>query len=1102
MRYWQIFLFITLTLPGCLSAQVEEAPTHGRPYFMPQSERDRIQSLIQREAWAQAEYVYVKEIAEKGDGYWSAFLYALEGDSKYLPTPRAWLLKYGEQGGDIYNVKTFLNDPGFFKGGQPSIPQVYYNLDVSPMIAYDWVYNGLSPEERKVIEDGILTSARFRMRCMDRWSETPNLVFKPTYMVAMAGLVTGNKELLDWGFHRKPDSSRGGYFHVLNAMLKDGGPWAEAPIYPIAHESLSLMIKMSWYRKLFDGKDWFADKSPGGGSPKGLIDYYMDTGYPIELTGYGSGQIRVVTYGDGSTSAQGDLFLVNPAGKGLNMIEALASAYNVSGDSGYAAFLSMSPDYKPNLVDRRPLPEKVEWPFAPSKVWPNYGLAMLRSDESPAYWTSGKAVAVFQIMTQGYGHDHHDKFSITLHGAGRLFYPDYNAIQYENPAIGWTRNTIAHNTLMVDEGETRNAIPTNIRHEFTSDVKFLATSASGVFEGVDQTRALLLTQDYLLDLFHATSKLPHTYDYILHSFGKPRPTTPEKFKPSMVLGKRFWLMENQQVMATDDPWSLDFVIKEAPGSEKTNYGREWYDYTSTLRLSMAAEPETLVVHGMGAQNLPMLVARRSGIQDTVFVVTHEPFARENKPKVKGVANLVRTQNAIVVRVATEDYTDYMAVAFGPQKDTPKHALLSAVEPDAFFAFKNYGYLRVMRNGKVTARGGWIGFRIPGTAELLTLNGQLAQVERAKDYILFGEVQKSADPPLHVNPPCPLRVKISPTVVRLAPEDGRMITLTVENALDETVSGRIEFELPENLEIEPASPEFGSVHPGNTVAISLLVKSNNLSGGRYTIPYRVLYRSTHSEKEIRTAIQGIALRIGPVLEFVYQYPDPSVYQVNAPRYLVKVDMFHGLIRYLAADDQTAQLDGNPLFTFSDGKKELLSENTKTAFTWPVEIPALLSAHVYNRARYRIFFFNDRFSVTMDRDWTQFEKTFFTLPGIWISSQGPPRWKHIISVNDIGKELDVEPGLQVNLERPIRVAAAELAFPNTRWNLCFEFKPAQEISFTGTGMKFQLGSLTGDRWSVGFCKPGELDTWRWRDSSATWDGAFDKVKDFMDKFLGRN
>ena len=59
-------------------------------------------------------------------------------------------------------------------------------------------------------------------------------------------------------------------------------------------------------------------------------------------------------------------------------------------------------------------------------------------------------------MSKGFGHDHFDKFAIIFHGAGRLLYPDYNAIQYENANYGWSHNTIAHSTLMVDEGDTRS----------------------------------------------------------------------------------------------------------------------------------------------------------------------------------------------------------------------------------------------------------------------------------------------------------------------------------------------------------------------------------------------------------------------------------------------------------------------------------------------------------------------------------------------------------------------------------------------------------------------------------------------------------------------
>src|SRR2546430_15888972 len=114
----------------------------------------------------------------------------------------------------------------------------------------------------------------------------------------------------------------------------------------------------------------------------------------------------------------------------------------------------MSPDCTPSLIAEPPPPAKIQLPPAPSKVWPTYGLAMLRSDESPNYWTSGKAIAGCQIMSKGYVHGHADKFSITLHGPGPPLYPNYNVLQYESPTVRRSRNSLSHNTLIVDAGET------------------------------------------------------------------------------------------------------------------------------------------------------------------------------------------------------------------------------------------------------------------------------------------------------------------------------------------------------------------------------------------------------------------------------------------------------------------------------------------------------------------------------------------------------------------------------------------------------------------------------------------------------------------------
>lgn len=120
---------------------------------------------------------------------------------------------------------------------------------------------------------------------MDRWTQTPNLVFKPTSIVAFARLAIQQREVIDWGLYRKPESRIGGYYPVINNMLTDGGPWHEAPTYPFTHTDIYCMGMVSRYRALYDGKDWWTAKAPSGGSPKGLMDYYIDTAYPIVGSG-------------------------------------------------------------------------------------------------------------------------------------------------------------------------------------------------------------------------------------------------------------------------------------------------------------------------------------------------------------------------------------------------------------------------------------------------------------------------------------------------------------------------------------------------------------------------------------------------------------------------------------------------------------------------------------------------------------------------------------------------------------------------------------------------------------------------------------------------
>src|SRR4029079_13968458 len=140
-----------------------------------------------------------------------------------------------------------------------------------------------------------------------------------------------------------------------------------------------------------------------------------------------------------------------------------------------------------------------------------------------------------------------------------------------------------------------------------------------------------------------------------------------------------------------------------PGARSGFYGRDWYEHKAKLRLRMAGEPQTLVVQGVWGDELARLVAeqhkgakleqlatvvaRRTGQREALFVASHEPYVGTDQPQVTRVVTLGRTKGAAVIRVDANDFTDYAAIAFGPQSECAEHTLLVPGERPLFFAFK-------------------------------------------------------------------------------------------------------------------------------------------------------------------------------------------------------------------------------------------------------------------------------------------------------------------------------------------------------------------------------------------------------------------------------
>jgi hypothetical protein len=167
-------------------------------------------------------------------------------------------------------------------------------------------------------------------------------------------------------------------------------------------------------------------------------------------------------------------------------------------------------------------------------------LGILRSGDEP-----GHQALVFKATAQGMGHGHLDKLAWLFYDNGREIISDYGAARFLNVEekdggryllenTTWAQQTIAHNTLVVDEashfdgdwekGELKHPEPLFFHLGEQADV--VAARMDGAYEGVAFSRALFLLkggpfpEPIVLDVLRVESDQEHQYDLPLHFHGQ------------------------------------------------------------------------------------------------------------------------------------------------------------------------------------------------------------------------------------------------------------------------------------------------------------------------------------------------------------------------------------------------------------------------------------------------------------------------------------------------------------------------------------------------------------------------------------------------------
>jgi hypothetical protein len=424
--------------------------------------------------------------------------YLFSNNKKYADAAAAILKGYA----DLYPQYPEHKGVNRSDTGKISAQRLSESMWLIPLIeAYDAIYDSgsLTDADKKNIEQNLLLEAvtfirrkgtpaeeaAARTRLDPNWRTStpprkPGIVGNWLNFYAAATMLTGaaidNKDLMDL--------AAADYRTYLQNGISDDGMWGEGAIgYQLF--ALSAMttgidtaarhgydlwsFEDSRIKMLFDSPLWYA---------------YPDSTLP------GINDSGRVKMGDWTT-------MVYDYG------------YLRFGDQRYASLVNRSPrqlQTSEGIYTPTRIYEKLEEPAAvsyPSMVFKNLGYAILRDKNRYVLLNGSHPTGV---------HVHLDKLNLILFDGDELGgEPKFH--RYEDPLHDeWTKRTVAHNTMSVDEKSQAIADAKITIFEDAGDIKVMRGETANAYPGVLLDRTVVLIPNVTLDIFRGSSNVEHTWD--------------------------------------------------------------------------------------------------------------------------------------------------------------------------------------------------------------------------------------------------------------------------------------------------------------------------------------------------------------------------------------------------------------------------------------------------------------------------------------------------------------------------------------------------------------------------------------------------------------
>jgi oligo-alginate lyase len=327
------------------------------------------------------------------------------------------------------------------------------------------------------------------------------------------------------------------------------------------------------------------------------------------------------------------------------------------------------------------------------------GVGFLRSGP-----VSDQSLLVMKYTAHGESHGHYDKLGIIYYDQNREILQDYGAVRFINvePKDGgrylpetssWARQTIAHNTLTVDEQSHyggRFAISSTKhadRHFFSaadSNLQVMSAKVLETYPGVQMQRTVALVRDpafskpIVIDILRVESPSLHQYDLPFYYMGQ------------LVYSSATYKAFDRQRVPLGTANGYQHLWKEAEGKCTGPFTVTWLNGGRYYSVIAAADSNTsLLFSRIGAsdpdfnlRNDPAFMVR---LKDSthVFASVLEPhgffdpvpeISNGARPKVESVKILASTAEGSVVEIMAATNRWVFMVANGQASETATHAL--------------------------------------------------------------------------------------------------------------------------------------------------------------------------------------------------------------------------------------------------------------------------------------------------------------------------------------------------------------------------------------------------------------------------------------------